>query len=37
MKNIRLVLIGETSITILAKDWSNRLRSMSTSDFDPLA
>jgi len=28
---------GETSITILAKEWSNRLKSMSTSAFDPLA
>lgn len=28
---------GETSITILAKDWSNRLKSLSSDSFDPLA
>lgn len=28
---------GETSITILAKDWSNRLKALSSDSFDPLA
>lgn len=28
---------GETSITILAKDWTNRLKSLSSDSFDPLA
>lgn len=28
---------GETPITILAKDWSNKLRSLSSGSFDPLA
>ena len=28
---------GETPITVLAKDWSNRLKSLSSGAFDPLA
>ncbi len=28
---------GETSITMLAKDWSNKLKSLSSGSFDPLA
>lgn len=28
---------GETPITILAKDWSNKLKSLSSGSFDPLA
>lgn len=28
---------SETSITILAKDWSNKLKSLSSGSFDPLA
>lgn len=29
--------LAETSITILAKEWSNKLKSMSSGSFDPLA
>ncbi|WP_022778282.1 DGQHR domain-containing protein [Butyrivibrio sp. AE3009] len=28
---------GETPITMLAKDWSNKLKSLTSGDFDPLA
>lgn len=28
---------AETSITILAKDWINKLKAMSSGSFDPLA